>query len=433
VSTRKSAAAMIVAGALLQTTLIASAGCSALIARIRDGANCHSEHHLPTENYSVVHVGGQVHEPRQLAVDVDGLTLRRALMAAGGAREMAVAASRVTADPERVVKLQRFTAVQRQLGKLDINARVHAQLPDLPDEVVPLTSEEVEAEVAKTTAIAEGLQKELADLLGIQRLNALASASRAAGENHEKLALFDNEIVRRAFPDWRQEDIEDALRVETENEKDVMNELLGSDATTLGLASVRSEFLVTLERLSVMPPITYYFPYDMAVAGPVGEIPLVDGDAVNVVDIRDTELNPQAAGIVRGLKNIAIDGYVNAPGAKSLATMGAVPGQGSPSINDARSVWMVVRPSVTGKSQTIFVLPERLLEPNGAAADAPTVEGDLYNYVILPQIPIVTEALLVQTIEMRKRHYLDKLATLKEKKQQHIEKVHRHFERFRNH
>ena len=66
---------------------------------------------------AVVDVGGQVHEPRTVEVGADGLTLQRALMSAGGAREVVVAEAYTTFDPESDSRLRRLTEVGINVGK----------------------------------------------------------------------------------------------------------------------------------------------------------------------------------------------------------------------------------------------------------------------------------------------------------------------------
>ena len=57
----------------------------------------------------------------------------------------------------------------------------------------------------------------------------------------------------------------------------------------------------------------------------------------------------------------------------------------------------------------VFVLPDRLVASDGAVAGAPTQEGDVYTYTILPQVPIVFETLLSRTLETARRPCLEGL------------------------
>ena len=40
----------------------------------------------------------------------------------------------------------------------------------------------------------------------------------------------------------------------------------------------------------------------------------------------------------------------------------------------------------SGVGERVFVLPDRLVRSNGAASDAPTLDGDVYTYGILPEV-----------------------------------------------
>ena len=157
--------------------------------------------------------------------------------------------------------------------------------------------------------------------------------------------------------------------------------------------------------------MTYYFPYDLVISGQPGEISLRAGDAVDVVDVRDTELNPQSGVSVGALAAVlrSMDTWRIQVFSTVLRRLAQCTSQTSFTINDPRSVWMLVRPGPSGVGERVFVLPDRMVRSNGAVTDAPALDGDVYTYVVLPQVPIVLETLLVRTMDGSRRRCIESL------------------------
>lgn len=442
---------------VLSVLTIANVGCCGLGLHTHDDENCFTQCHGASAKVAVVNVGGQVHEPRTIELGADGLTLHRALMSAGGAREVSVAEADTTSAPQSNAELQRLTEVARDVGKykffrevLDLAQEPHeiearelakAVLSQL-EEVETTPEEEEDAQEFSETARSkyEEVKKELANQeetldriiaklsksLKGEQLRTLRRQGEFIGEYQEKLNLYDQQP--EYFLDSR-EQYEKVLSEHTEVEKKLLPHLIKPDGRA-SVRSVRPEFLVALERPSAEPPVTYYFPYNLATAGMASDIELQDGDSVSVVDIRETVLHTPDAGLQSVGNNVAIQGYVQVPGiTDGLSTISSVHSLSKRTINDPRSVWTLVRPAANGERQFVFVLPDRLVTSNGAVADAPTQGGDVYTYTILPQVPIVFETLLAGTLKTEKRRCLETLRSLK---QEHKRKTHRLFNRVRN-
>ena len=149
------------------------------------------------------------------------------------------------------------------------------------------------------------------------------------------------------------------------------------------------------------------------------EIALKGGDKVSVVDARETNLTPPGPATLGVGNTVAIQGYVESPGvSQDFGTFGSVHASSQRIINDPRSVWMLVRPAPTGQAQQVFILPDRMVAANGSVAAAPTQEGDVYTYTILPQVPIVFETLLARVTEAEKCKCLRELQARKEQCQE---------------
>jgi hypothetical protein len=367
----------------------------------------------------VVNVGGQVHVPRTIEFGADGLTLHRALLSAGGAREWAVAEANLSLASLSGSEVVKLTQVAGNVGKYRFHKEVWDNERELAANAIPLKLQEVQEEIEKQNESLNRQIDELASSLSRTRLKSLVRQGEFIGEIEEKLNLYDK--LPGYFEDSRKQ-YEELLNKKFNDEKNLLNDLIKSSKRA-SLAGPQTEFLVALERPSAEPPVTYYFPYDLATAGMASEIELQDGDSVSVVNVRETALHPTDAGLPGVENNVSIQGYVEVPGiTDGLSTISSVHSLSKRTIDDPRSVWTLVRPAATGRSQMVFVLPDRLVASNGAAADAPTQEGDVYTYTILPQVPIVFETLLARTLETEKHRCLERLRALK---QEHKKKTHR--------
>ncbi len=389
----------------LQILISATAGCGRFARHLHNGAHCFPfRREAPQDIIATVNVGGQVHEPGRVEIG-SGLTLHRALMSAGGARELAVSDARTTSDPELATKLNKIASIGRLIGKYNYYEIAWDDYMDQAKNIIPITRQQaIDARIEQESIVGR-LITELSRSLSNTSLTRLLTYSAQAGRWEEQLRLYNS-----LPPQGPLAKVEEQARKTSEHEAEALKFLLEMRVGGTSFRSIRSEFFVGLSRPYADPPVTYYFPYDLVISGQPGEIALQDGDTVDVVDVRDTELNPQSGVSGGEVSNVAIDGYVQNPGVLSaVTTIGGVHAQSSPTINDPRSVWMLVRPGPSGVGERVFVLPDRLVQANGAASDAPTLNGDVYTYVILPQVPIVLETLLLRTLDASRRRCLDKL------------------------
>ncbi len=434
---------------MIVVALITSMGCSThhehVCAENQFFPRCH---HKVDDTAGIVDVGGLVYRPSQLKVGDDGLTLHQALMSAGGSRELALV-QETTSIPYTGAKLRELAALARTLGKLKKHADVlewHSQTAAfIPEVKSQLTDANAQPTKAQITEAKEKLKKannkykehimslldELSYSFERDTLELLRDASESAGEYKEGLELLGIPEFRKKIDpkEWNQNNDERLYKQWIEGEAQLMEKLLDLRGKT-SLRTLQTDLLVALERPSAEPPVTYYFPYYLATAGMASEIALRDGDSVSVVDARDTALHPPGVGHPSVKNNVSIQGYVEDPGiTDGLPTISSVHHRNTPTIDDPRSVWTLVRTKATGGSQMVFVLPDRLVGSNGAAADAPTQEGDVYTYTILPQVPIVFETLLARTLETEKHQCLKRLRAMK---QEHKKKKHRLLDCVRN-
>jgi hypothetical protein len=405
VTSRKSVSHIAVAGLLFQMT---SLGCACINLRSGD-SGCSLPCHEPRASAATVQVGGQVHQAGTMEISANGLTLQHAIMSAGGAREMAVAEASTSSDPDKDM-LKKLVQLARDTGKYGFDQEVFQNEPELAKKVLPLTPEEIQAEITKREEGIAGVINELAASQTNKRLDSIRTVEEQIGQFEEVIRLYDQ--LPGYFPDGPKKSFEDSLEKANAEEQKLLGNVF---QTSRIVRPIRGDYLVALERPSVDPPVTYYFPYDLVVGGAAGDIALRNGDLVNVVDLHTSGLIPPDGSPSAARNNVAIQGYVKAAGTvKQLSTVGGVTSSG-PTIRSAQSVWVLARPAPTGHSQQIFVLPDHMISSNGAAAAAPTQEGDVYTYTILPQVPIVFESLLAHTLEVNKQQCLDRLHANRER------------------
>lgn len=380
-------------------------GCASVAPRLQSARIflCHdeSEDQLP-----YVNVGGHVHNPIRIEIERSGLTLLRALMAAGTART--IEAEQAPEEREEVPPaIQEIITQAKAIGRLNFYKRAWNLREEVAKTVIPLAKSDVAAARKK-------LDQEVADLITLASkqlaskqidpavLDRIKLAAIEAGAKEEELRLIDKIQVTTGSID----DIKGLLKVHQDKiDKEVWPLLLQRKGA--GVRALRGEFLVALSRSTTNPPVTYYFPYDLTLSGLPGEIALQNGDAVDVVDFRDSEISPAGGNVSGAESNVLVDGFVERSGVLSkVFTIGEVHTKSTATIGDARSVWMLVRSSPAGEK--IFVLPDHMVQPNGVAAGAPVQEGDIYMYLITPQVPIVFESLLSRTVDGGGGRCLDK-------------------------
>ncbi len=149
---------------------------------------------------------------------------------------------------------------------------------------------------------------------------------------------------------------------------DLINEVSGRPGAA-SVQSTRGEYLVALERTRAEPPATYYFPQSLVVTGLAGDIALQDGDGVQVVDIRDTSLNP--VDVLAGYEHrVQIRGYVREPRVEEgIAFISGIHREADSQLTDHRRVWMLERPAEAGARQKRFRSAGQLCQCRGTGSE----------------------------------------------------------------
>jgi hypothetical protein len=404
--------------------LIMGSGCAGPLSRL-----CAEDRCIPHCNekiqIGIVNVGGKVHETRRLEVGPDGLTLRNALMAAGGPRDSEHSDANIPSDPEGAAKVRELISQARTLGKIEADEDLYVNLGAQAAKFVPQSAKQLIADRKTQKEVVDNLVTDLSSTFDVAALKSLRGVSQELGHNMENSRLYGNAEFHQITIDdlgWTEGDVESAVSRLAEQEKTARDTLFDV-RQKINLRSLQTDFFfVSLERPTANPRVTYYFPYDLVVDGMASEISLRDGDVVNVVDIASTNLVRPDTGRSPAGNNVAIQGYIETPGiAEGVTTLGGVGAFSPTTIDDPRSVWLLVRPGPTGQSQRIFVLPTQMLAANGAVADAPTQAGDVYTLTVLPQVPIVLETLLERTLKGGKEKCLQKVHERAQQRKQECE------------
>jgi hypothetical protein len=352
-----------------------------------------------------------------LEIGANGLILRDALMSAGGSREPGQIQGMVF-NPAMVKQLEELDAAAQQVGRSKHNFERAAQmhkgnnLKALEFIVMQfaLTEEQLKlpfvqqavplrAMIKNEEDVAAAIVIQLGKSFETKKLENLREFSRNVGKFKQDLVLLDNPDVAQAVVD-KKADVERQLNQQEQERAAAMSELLeGRGSTSLRTLPQTTQLLVAVERRSVIPPTTYYFPYDFAAGGAASDIVLRAGDVVNVVDGRASGLMPESAAIGGG-NAVAIQGYIENPAiAEGITALRQVPTFSESTIDDSRAVWTLVRPAPNGGSLKIFVFPDAAIDSNGSFGNAPTQAGDVYTHTILPQVPIIFESMLSGTMQ----------------------------------
>lgn len=407
---------------------------------------CHKEFQQVEASVSV---GGQVQRPGTVRIAQGGLTLRHAILAAGGHREMAVT---TTFDNQLIDELN--SDLETLVASHAIQGTIQAQLEaisELEPETVNIlvtrealfpSKEDLVGRLSEQRSIATDIRKSLAlSEDQMKTVDQLRTKVADIAFLEELLRLLGNDFFRSSIENsamssvWTIVDVKAKLKKEAQLESKVRRALVKL-STTAPSASYRSQGtnFVMLERNSSGSLQTYHFPYELVIANIAGDIKLRNGDIISVLEFKETSL---ATGIPTGT-DVTVTGYVDKPGAMVTATtVGSLAkrinqnGEIKPTISDERSVWMLVRPGPTG-GQEVYVLPKQMAR-SGDPSIAQTQDGDVFSYTILPQVPIVLSSLLAtnrqQTERIRETRLQKFREKHREKKSARLQRIHTVLER----
>ncbi len=378
-----------IAGAMLLLS-----GCGQLKAKVHGERKCLHHKRDVEEPVAAVDVGGQVHEPKTLQIGPDGLTLRRAVMSAGGARELVVSETRGTPESDIVEELNELKSLGREIGKQTLYRDIHDGTEEA-EEIIDAPRADAVKAIEEAENRAEAIIDSASRRVGRQLLEELKYNSRDVGYAQESLGLYD-QLQPRGLNRQKVQDLRESLDTALEAEVDGIGEMAGSTAEVTML-SHRGTFLVALERSNPENSVTYYFPYELVMTAQAGAIALLANDAVEVVDIHDTSLNPSTRSNPGARPKVLIQGLVTDPGMKdNVRTLGQLNSEVASEFR-SQGVWMLQRP-VGGIGETVFVFPNSFVGPDGLAQASASRNGDVYTYTALPQVPIVLESLLSRAI-----------------------------------
>lgn len=356
---------------------------------------------------ATVEVGGRVHSPKIIEIGDAGLTLRRSLALAGGARDSLVAAETTQRQITVDRRLTQLTSLSKEVGRNEFDLDLYVEFPGDRAEIqeaVGTASDTIKASLDEATEGARLTVEALIEVYGKERITDLEDWSKDAGRSREQLRLFKLPQSRSTDPTLTRETLErladraDALVAQQ------LDNLRATQAVGISTAARQVTYLVSIKRSDAQPPTTYYFPYRLAISGAVGEVYLQPNDVVQVLDLRDTTLNSSQSSRFLGQGEVSLGGLIQEPRlSRKLATIGHVHKGTRQTTTDPRGVWTLIRPAVGGLGQDVFVLPKDFVRPGGPAAESTTLGGDVYTYTILPQVPIVMQSLMETALGVRQR------------------------------
>lgn len=393
----------------------------------------------PSPAPAVVDVGGQVQAPTKVDVSQGRVTLRKALMAAGGARESIVAQAVPAAQQKSPIaaQLDRLVDLFKEKGKYKTYKSILEIVPAAQVQNITDTLEEVEVKLGTNQVDIDSLKKELlppegnapSDKVSLSEISLDDLESWAVGLGRSE-TLLSHISWLQAYPMWKSWDQDKLARSVTQNQRNVSTRL-SAFGKPVGPVELRAAsvgpYFVALERADSLET-TYYFPYDMVVGDQPGEILMKAGDSVQVVELRNSPLMSRAAGASPN-PVVAIQGLVKEPGIApgNFSTIGEIQNGVTHASDDPRGAWVLVRSSNSGLRQNVFVLPDSLVAPSGAATSAPTADGDIYLYTTVPRIPILVDSavrdLVNQAVDQSVRECAPKIRNTLERHREVKQKI----------
>jgi len=396
--------------------------------------DAHSEAGSANVFSKTVYIGGNVYRPGSIQIGPDGIRLHNAIEMVGGVRreEQPPASS----APRTASAFKAFTDSARLTGEL--TARL--DLFQLEDRLAgaallgaPGDAEETDTAIAKVKAKldeqikatekrTEELVEELAKSYSKDALLLQMDVSYDVGYNQEQVKILDNEAVARRL-NWDRRVLESDLLFNLDQEERYLETVQGADSVrhapvVQGPAGVA---FVRVDRASSRPPLSLFIPYELVISGIAGEVALRDGDVVSVVDLRETSLAVLDSGPTT-VSDVLVQGLIETPGVlEAVPTIGSMAARTDVARDAPRGAWVLARPDAMGRSLQLFVLSGQLVGPNGAAAGARTLPGDVYTYTLLPMVPLIFDSQVERVLDDEKQRCLDRV---REKREQH--RQHRH-------
>jgi protein involved in polysaccharide export with SLBB domain len=364
----------------------------------------HFHHHhgdaaqtTPETVVSTVDIGGDVTNPARLIFGEEGLTLRRALVLAGGAREQVsrqVAASRTI--PAELREWQRLDEedgevfAKMQILKMPIGIR-----PSIANNWVLA---DLEARHAELQSRITNLRSQLGGTLGFseEMLNLISGESRSLGGSRVDLLVAEASTDQAAIAQANETFLKSERTVATLLTK------LPEEQPQLLIPQTRT-LLAAIQRSEPDGRVTYFVPYESAMTEMTGDILLRDHDLVQVIDYRLTSLNPLRTAAETGGVSFTVGGLVQNPGTfeiREALTIGRLAFVADPLVANVPGVaWTLRRQSPSGLGEEVFIIPTSGPAVSEQILGAPTLGGDVFTYLTMPQIPLIFESIARQVLQ----------------------------------
>ncbi len=127
-----------------------------------------------------------------LNIGPDGLTLRRALMAAGGVRDVIVSDGHIAAEADVAKKLETLTSQGRKLGEYQFLGLFFRILPETAAQATGLNRETVQQDRKKEEEQSDAEIERLSREFPKGSLEQVRGLSRNVGFTQAKLKYFDS-------------------------------------------------------------------------------------------------------------------------------------------------------------------------------------------------------------------------------------------------
>jgi hypothetical protein len=349
---------------------------------------------LPT-----VDVGGLVTQPGRIEIPTEGLNLRRALTLAGQAVQAsatpAVTAVTPSIDP---TTFNNWLAANATLGELQQQDELirklqgNAALLDVND--LAGLRNQIEDAQSKLDTIQKNVnpaQLHLLQVVGeiqsnVARSDELSALSKNAKVAPEALALVDK-ILKQ----------DGTKQADRKAKLETLKQQFQSPTTgsAISYQSAPAARLVAIQRQAGSVSGTFYFPYSAASSGSAGEIVLMPGDLIQVLDYQDSALGA-SSGLGGSVGPFTIQGLVKAPGIRiptGSTSIQSVLTKDIPTTNDDSAVVTVERTAATGFGREVYIIP-RNLATNGTLANFNIRAGDVCIVTTMNLVPIVTHGIL---------------------------------------
>jgi hypothetical protein len=259
-----------------------------------------------------------------------------------------------------------------------------------------------EEEVAQLEAENTRLMNEINELTAkIKReFPRLENTIEDLNEETKDLTLWQERLeIKRDHPDAISYTVEQ-LEAEIKQHEEQVNRLKSAfgkkDSMTINSTRAPADYVVAVQRLeSAVEMVTYYFPYELANSGLAGEIPLHEGDLVQVLDLRQV-LKDRLSQAVPATQDFILQGFVRGPGMKRVKSgMTRLDDIASalPPITDGSGVLTLVRNSADGMGKDVFVFPADMIHASNEMSQLRILGGDTYTYTRLPLVPIILQSL----------------------------------------